>query len=54
VTPGVSTTEGALGGAAAGAIYGAVTDDKHSDEYCAKRYDRDSEAYRRCREGKDD
>ncbi len=54
VIDGVSTGEGALAGAAAGAIYGAVTDDndKHSDRYCAKRYDRDSRAYRDCREGR--
>lgn len=49
VVPGIDPVEGAVIGGAAGAVYGAVTPDKHSDEYCAKRYRRDSDAYRRCR-----
>ena len=40
-----------FGGAVAGGVYGAVTDDGHSDKYCAKRYPRDSKDYNRCRKG---
>jgi len=50
VVPGVSTVEGAAIGGAAGAVIGATGKDKDMDRdrYCADRYPRSSEDFRRC------
>ena len=48
MVPGVSTVEGAAIGGAAGAAIGATSKDKDRDRYCADRYPRDSEDFRRC------